>query len=94
MIGKPISDNNCSVPIKVLHTSDAAMYSASNVDNATHVCFLHDHDTGIPFSSTNPPETDFLSLLLSAQSASEYASTDTFPVPFHFGNFTCPSLNP
>jgi hypothetical protein len=32
--------------------------------------------------------------LLSAQSASEYASTDTFPVPFHFGNFNLSIFEP
>ena len=50
----------------------SAMYSASAVDKATHVCLLLLHLSAAPLNLKTNPDVDFISSRSPSQSASEY----------------------
>src|SRR5690348_16470266 len=66
------SPNRLRIHATVLHASDAAMYSASDDDSATHFCFREKKDTMPPFSVATIPDVDRLSSWSPAQFESQY----------------------
>eukprot|EP00644_Phytophthora_capsici_P010190 jgi/Phyca11/120257/e_gw1.41.258.1 len=82
----PSSSKSSRTPSSSVAMTEAAVYSASMVDNETPPCFRQAQLTGIPSIVICPPVVDFLSILSAAQSASLYATTSSdspWPLPPH-----------
>src|SRR5436190_17454394 len=79
--------NTCAIHWPCFAQADRAMYSDSQLDVATDLCLLLDHEIGLPWNIATLPETLFLVLLSLAQSAAEYITKCLCAPPGPYHNF-------